>query len=46
LINRKEGNVMGHMVGKDLYRKLGRKIDGLSMRAPWNDKLYAILKEL
>jgi Na+-translocating ferredoxin:NAD+ oxidoreductase RNF subunit RnfB len=37
---------MGHMVGKDLYRKLGKKIDGLSMRAPWNDKLYAILKEL
>lgn len=37
---------MGHMVGKDLYRKLGGKIDGLTFRAPWNDKLYAILKEL
>ncbi len=37
---------MGHLVGKDLYRKLGRKVDGLSARAPWNDALYAILKEL
>ncbi len=37
---------MGHLVGKDLYRQLGRKIDGLTMRAPWNDALYAILKEL
>jgi Pyruvate/2-oxoacid:ferredoxin oxidoreductase delta subunit len=37
---------MGHLVGKDLYRKLGKKIDGLTAHAPWNDKLYAILKEL
>jgi len=37
---------MGHMVGKDVYRKLGRKVDGLSARAPWNDALYSILKEL
>ena len=37
---------MGHMVGKDLYRKLGRKIDGLTVRAPWNEALYKILKEL
>ena len=37
---------MGHMVGKDLYRKLGRKIDGLVAKAPWNESLYAILKEL
>jgi len=37
---------MGHMVGKDLYRKLGRKIDGLVARAPWNESLYDILKEL
>jgi len=33
---------MGHMV----YRKLGKKIDGQTLRAPWNDTLYAILKEL
>jgi Pyruvate/2-oxoacid:ferredoxin oxidoreductase delta subunit len=37
---------MGHRVGKDLYRALGRKIDGLTMRVPWNETLYAILKEL
>jgi hypothetical protein len=37
---------MGHLVGKDLYRHLGEKIDGLTTRVPWNNKLYAILKEL
>lgn len=37
---------MGHMAGKDLYRKLGKKIDGLTARAPWNDTFYKILKEL
>ncbi len=37
---------MGHLVGKDLYRRLGRKIDGLTVRAPWNETLHAILKEL
>ena len=37
---------MGHLVGKDLYRNLGKKIDNLTMRAPWNEKFHAILKEL
>ncbi len=37
---------MGHLVGKDIYRRLGRKIDGLTVRAPWTEALYAILKEL
>lgn len=37
---------MGHLVGKDIYRKLGKKLDGLTMRAPWNDTLFEILKEL
>ena len=37
---------MGHLVGKDIFRELGRKIDGLEMRVPWNDTLHAILKEL
>jgi Pyruvate/2-oxoacid:ferredoxin oxidoreductase delta subunit len=37
---------MGHAVRKDIYRKLGRKIDSLTVRAPWNEKLHAILKEL
>jgi ferredoxin len=37
---------MGHLVGKDIFRELGRKIDGMETRAPWNDKLHALLKEL
>ena len=37
---------MGHMVGKDVYRKLGKKIDSLTMRTPWNDTFHAIVKEL
>jgi len=38
---------MRHIVGKDvLYRKLGRKIDGLTVRVPWNETLHEILKEL
>ncbi len=34
---------MGH--GK-VYRKLGRKLDSLPSRAPWNEAFYNILKEL
>jgi ferredoxin len=37
---------MAHMVGKDIYRKLGKKIDNLTMRVPWNQTFHAILKEL
>ena len=37
---------MGHLVGKDIYRKLGKKLDGLTVRTPWNDTLHEILKEL
>ncbi len=37
---------MGHMVGKEIYRKLGRKIDNLSVRVPWTESFYEILKEL
>jgi len=37
---------MGHVVGKDVYRKLGKKIDNLTFRAPWNDTFHALLKEL
>lgn len=37
---------MGHLVGKDIYGKLGEKIDNLTVKAPWNDALYKILKEL
>jgi len=41
-----EVTAMGHMVGKDVYRKLGKKIDGMVMRAPWNEALHSILREL
>ncbi len=37
---------MGHLVGKDVYRRLGEKVDNLAMRAPWTETLHAILKEL
>ncbi|HXX57579.1 MAG TPA: 4Fe-4S binding protein [Thermodesulfovibrionales bacterium] len=37
---------MGHVVGKDVYKRLGRKIDGLTFRAPWNGTFHALLKEL
>ena len=37
---------MGHLVGKDIFRELGRKIDGMEMRTPWNEQLHALLKEL
>jgi ferredoxin len=37
---------MGHTVGKNVYRQLGRKIDGMYTRAPWNEAFRAILKEL
>lgn len=37
---------MGHVTSGNVYRKLGRKIDSLSMRAPWTETLYEILKEL
>jgi len=37
---------MGHISQNNLYRKLGKKIDQLPTRAPWNASLYAILKEL
>ncbi|MBN1472088.1 MAG: hypothetical protein JW925_09935, partial [Syntrophaceae bacterium] len=38
---------MGHLVGKEaLYRELGKKIDGLTVKAPWTETFYAILKEL
>jgi len=37
---------MGHLVGKDVYRNLGKKIDSLNVRVPWNETFHAILKEL
>jgi NAD-dependent dihydropyrimidine dehydrogenase PreA subunit len=37
---------MAHIIAKDIYRRLGKKIDGSTARAPWNQTLYEILKEL
>ncbi len=37
---------MGHMINNDIYRKLGKKIDNMRCRVPWNESLYNILKEL
>lgn len=37
---------MGHLASKDAYRDLGNAINGLNTRAPWNEALRAILREL
>ena len=37
---------MGHLVGKEIYQKLGDKIDNLSFRVYKNKALFDILKEL
>ncbi len=37
---------MGHTNGHGIYRELGLKIDGLTVRAPWNQTFYEILREL
>lgn len=37
---------MGHIVGEDIYRSLGQKIDTLNVRVPWNETFHTILKEL
>ncbi len=37
---------MGHISAKDIYRKLGKKIDGTYVRVPWNNTLFLLLKEL
>ena len=45
--NNERNSFMGHIVGKDvLHRKLGKKIDSFIVRAPWNETLHEILKEL
>ncbi len=37
---------MGHASGKDIFRRLGEKLDGLPTRVPRNEALYSILREL
>lgn len=38
--------IMGHVAGKDIYRRLGAQIDNLPFRTPWNETFHALLKEL
>ena len=37
---------MAHTVGKDIYKRLGKKIDGLSLRVPYTSNFAELLKEL
>ncbi|MDD5627772.1 MAG: 4Fe-4S dicluster domain-containing protein [Elusimicrobia bacterium] len=37
---------MGHFAAKDLYRRLGGKIDGMGCRVPFNQAFHSILKAL
>ena len=37
---------MGHADGKEIFRRLGTKIDNLPLRAPWNEAFYELLKSL
>lgn len=37
---------MGHLPFKDHYKRLGDKIDNLSVRTPWTQTLHEILREL
>ena len=37
---------MGHADGKEIFRRLGTKIDSLPLRAPWNEAFYELLKSL
>jgi hypothetical protein len=37
---------MGHIVGKEIYKDLGRKIDGMMFSAPQRKIFYDILKQL
>jgi ferredoxin len=37
---------MGHLVGKDIYRQLGTKLDGTTVRMPLNPALHDMLRAL
>jgi len=40
------GTTLGHLTPKDGYRQLGKKIDRLATRSPWNKTFYDILSAL
>lgn len=37
---------MGHVAGKDIFRRVGQKLDNLHVRCSWNDDLKALVKAL
>ena len=37
---------MGHLAGKDVFRKVGEKVDRLAVRVPWTETFHRIVKEL
>ncbi|MFP4475097.1 MAG: 4Fe-4S binding protein [Desulfatibacillaceae bacterium] len=37
---------MGHMAFKDVFRQAGEKMDNMTVRAPYTDTLYEIIREL
>ena len=37
---------MGHVVAKDIYGPLGKKIDGMSVRTPQTEAFHAMLRQL
>lgn len=37
---------MGHIIGKDIYRQLGQKVDSTAIRMPWSEPLHELLKSL
>jgi Pyruvate/2-oxoacid:ferredoxin oxidoreductase delta subunit len=37
---------MGHLVGKDIYKKLGQKLDGLSLRVPYTPSFSRLIRGL
>ncbi len=37
---------MGHIAAKDIFRRVGDKLDSLHVRCSWNDDLKALLKAL
>ncbi|SMF32495.1 ATP-binding protein [Desulfovibrio gilichinskyi] len=37
---------MGHIIGKDIYRQLGQKVDNTTVRMPWSESLHVLLKSL
>ncbi|XPV77300.1 MAG: 4Fe-4S binding protein [Desulfovibrio sp.] len=37
---------MGHIIGKDIYKELGKKIDNTPVRTPWNADFQDMLKSL